>query len=109
MTPQLLLKLCLVLLLSSLFCASLFSQTQEQAKTQVEGQLQTMTPEQIDKKIQELGLTKDEAIQKAKDYGISLDQYLQRAPSNEQSAVPRAFINELGEKNTVQDSLARRE
>ena len=71
--------------------------------------LQTMTPDQIDKKLQELGLTREEAIQKAKDYGISLDQYLQRAPSNEQSAVPKAFMNELREKNTVQDSLARRD
>ena len=90
MTPQLLLKLLLVLLLSFLFCAPLVGQTQEQAKAQVEGQLQTMTPEQIDKKIQELGLTRDEAVQKAKGYGIGLEQFLQKAPNSEQSTVPKA-------------------
>jgi protein involved in polysaccharide export with SLBB domain len=96
MTPQLLLKLCLVLLLSSLFCALLFGQTQEQAKAQVEGQLQTMTPNQIDQKIKDLGLTKEEAIQRAKEHGIALDQYLQKAPDNEQSTVPNSGLEKPG-------------
>jgi protein involved in polysaccharide export with SLBB domain len=96
MTPQLLLKLCLVLMLSSLFCALLFGQTQEQAKAQVEGQLQTMTPNQIDQKIKDLGLTKEEAIRRAKEHGIALDQYLQKAPDNEQSTVPNSGLEEPG-------------
>jgi protein involved in polysaccharide export with SLBB domain len=88
MTPKLLLKFSLVLLFSSMFFVPLSGQTQEQAKAQAEGKLRTMTPEQIDKKIKELGLTKEEAIQRAKGYGIGLEQFLQKAPDSEQWTVP---------------------
>ncbi len=100
-------------MLSSLFFAPLFSQTQEQAKAQAEGILQSMTPEQIDKKLQELGLTREEAIQKAKGYGITLEQFLQKAPSNEQSTVPKAGQEEPEERGlprltaAEQDSILR--
>jgi len=109
MIPQLSFKSCLILLILSLFFAPLFGQTKEQA----EGQLQTMTPEQIDKKIQELGLTKEEAIQKAKGYGIGLEQFLQKAPSSEQSTVPKAGQEEPESRGlsrlsaAAQDSILR--
>ena len=74
MTPQLMFKFCLVLLFSSLLIVPSYSQTdkQKEVKEQAEGKLRTMTPEQIDKKIKELGLTKEEAIQRAKGYCIGL-------------------------------------
>ena len=103
MTPQLLSKLCLVLVLSSLFFVPLYSQIAEQA----DAKLQTMTPEQIDKKIQELGLTRDEAIQKAKGYGIGLEQFLQKAPNSEQSTVPKAGQEEAESKGLSRLSAAQ--
>ncbi len=48
----------------------------EQAKSQ----LQTMSPAEIDAKIRELGMTREEAEAKAKAYGIDLQSYLQGAP-----------------------------
>ena len=38
-----------------------------------------MTPEEIDNKLKELGLTREEAIQKAAEYNISLEDYLNKA------------------------------
>ena len=100
MTPQLMFKFCLVLLFSSLLIVPSYSQTdkQKEVKEQAEGKLRTMTPEQIDKKIKDLGLTKEEAIQRAKGYGIGLEQFLQKAPDSEQSTVPKAVIEEPEEK-----------
>lgn len=43
---------------------------------QAESRLQTMSPEQIDAKIKELGLTREQADAKAKEYGIDLESYL---------------------------------
>ncbi len=109
MTPQLLSKLCLAFLFSSLVFAPLFSQTQEQAKAQGEAKLRTMTPEQIDKKIKDLGMTKEEATQRAKGYGISLDQFLQKAPDSEQSTVPKAVMEEAEDKSTARYSVDERD
>ena len=38
-----------------------------------------MTPEEIDQKLKELGISREEAIQRARDYGINLEDYLNRA------------------------------
>jgi protein involved in polysaccharide export with SLBB domain len=104
MTLKLLPKFFLALILSSLFFAPLSGQTQEQAKAQAEGKLRSMTPEQIDKKIKELGMTKEEAIQRAKGYGISLDQFLQKAPESEQSTVPKPVAEEAEEKTIEKET-----
>jgi protein involved in polysaccharide export with SLBB domain len=105
MTPQLLFKFCLVLLFSSLLIAPSYSQTdkQKEVKDQAEGKLRTMTPEQIDKKIKELGLTKEEAIQRAKGYGIGLEQFLQKPPESEQPTVPEPVPGETEEKKEEKD------
>ncbi|MGA7161816.1 MAG: SLBB domain-containing protein [Bacteroidota bacterium] len=107
MRLQLFLTFCLTL--SFLFASPLFSQTQEEVKAQAEGQLQAMTPDQIDKKLQELGLSRDEAIQKAKEYGISLEQYLQKSPTSEQLVVPQSPVKETEKQITLRDSLARKD
>ncbi len=55
------------------------AQTTDEIRQQAQSQLEQMTPEEIDQKLQQLGITRAEAIQRARDYGISLDEYLSRA------------------------------
>jgi polysaccharide biosynthesis/export protein len=52
------------------------AQEKAQIKEQAESQLQKMSPEEIDARIKQLGLTRAEAEAKAKEYGIDLEQYL---------------------------------
>ncbi len=54
----------------------LAGQSKEQVKEQAEGQLQRMTPEEIDQKLRDMGISREEATQRAKEYGISLEDYL---------------------------------
>ena len=71
--------LVLLVLTVVLFSVSLTpAQTKEVLKQQAESQLQQMTPEQIDAKIKEYGLTREQAEQKASELGIDLSTYLQQ-------------------------------
>jgi hypothetical protein len=47
-------------------------QSNEQMKSTAESALQRMSPDEIDRKIKELGLTREEASQKASELNISL-------------------------------------
>ncbi|MEW6512313.1 MAG: SLBB domain-containing protein, partial [Bacteroidota bacterium] len=68
-----------VLLLSLIVAqAGVQSQTREQVRAEAEGTLQRMTPAEIEQKLKDLGLTRDEAVAKAREYGISLEDYLSR-------------------------------
>jgi protein involved in polysaccharide export with SLBB domain len=63
-------------------------QTREQIRVEAEGQLQKMNPAEIDQKLNELGMTREEAIARAREYGISLEDYLSRlrtVPTGESS------------------------
>ena len=53
-------------------------QSKEQIRSQAESQLEKMTPAEIDQKLKDLGITREEATAKAREYGISLDDYLSR-------------------------------
>ncbi len=55
-----------------------FSQTREQIKAQAESVLQGMTPSQIDQKLAQLGISRQEAESRAAEYGISLQDYLSK-------------------------------
>ncbi|MBI5473307.1 MAG: SLBB domain-containing protein [Ignavibacteriae bacterium] len=69
------------LVLAFLFATSSivgFAQTREQIKAQAESRLREMTPEEIDRKLKEYGLTREEAIRRAKELNISLDEFLQK-------------------------------
>lgn len=55
-----------------------FPQTREQIKTQAEGKLREMSPEEIDRKLKEYGISREEAIRRANALNISLEQYLQK-------------------------------
>ena len=73
-------RLCLSILL--IVVTVTFVTAQEPSKTEVkqqaEQQLQQMSPDQIDAKIKELGMTRTEADAKAKEFGIDLNTYLNR-------------------------------
>jgi protein involved in polysaccharide export with SLBB domain len=52
-----------------------------QTRAEAEQALQSMTPDEIDQKLKELGITREEALQRAKALNINLDDYLSRIPS----------------------------
>lgn len=70
--------LSFLILFTILWVARADGQTNDQLKAMSESALQKMTPEEIENKIKELGLTHDEAVQKAAELNISLEDYLQR-------------------------------
>ncbi len=52
-----------------------------QTRAEAEQALQSMTPDEIDQKLKELGITREEAIARAKALNINLEDYLSRVPS----------------------------
>ena len=54
-----------------------YSQSQAEIKSQAESKLNTMTPDQIDAKLQQLGMSRADAEAKANAYGINLESYSQ--------------------------------
>jgi len=66
------------ILLLVLVPALLTAQTREQIKAEAQSAVQRMTPAEIDQKLKELGMTREEAASRAKEYGISVDDFLNR-------------------------------
>ena len=62
----------------------------EQVKQQAEAQLQQMSPAEIEAKIKELGMTRQDAETQARELGIDLNTFLQRKPVTPSPAVPPA-------------------
>ena len=58
------------------------AQAKAEIKQQAESQLGQMTPDEIDAKIKQYGLTREQADAKAKELGIDLSTYLQRRSTN---------------------------
>lgn len=54
------------------------AQDRDQIRQQAEEQLSKMTPEEIDRKLKEFGLSRWEAINRASDIGLTLEQYLSK-------------------------------
>ncbi len=65
-----------LLLATAAWTSKGFGQSNEQLKTTAESALQNMTPEEIDRKLNELGISRDEAVRKAAELNISLEDYL---------------------------------
>lgn len=61
------------------------AQTREQLKQQAETKLKEMSPEEIDRKLKEYGISREEAIRRAKELNISLEDFLFRRPVSENS------------------------
>ncbi|RPH35086.1 hypothetical protein EHM92_06810, partial [bacterium] len=74
----------------------LAAQSREQVKEQAEGQLQRMTPEEIDQKLRDMGISREEATQRAREYGISLEDYLftTRRPSSQDAREGPSLYND---------------
>jgi protein involved in polysaccharide export with SLBB domain len=66
------------LTISAFLTLGAFGQTREQIKAQAESALQKMTPDELEKKIKELGLTVEEATRRAREMNISLEDFLNR-------------------------------
>lgn len=76
-----------------MFVSILFAQTKQQISQQATTQLSTMTPDQIDAKIREYGMTRSEATQRARELGISLEDFIQnRGSNNENQSIPTAGV-----------------
>ena len=56
---------------------NMISQTKEEIKTQAISQLKKMTPDEVESKIREYGMTRSEAVQKAREMGVSIEDYIQ--------------------------------
>ena len=56
---------------------NMISQTKEEVKTQAVSQLKKMTPDEVESKIREYGMTRSEAVQKAREMGVSIEDYIQ--------------------------------
>ena len=57
-----------------LVCPRIEAQTKEQVKQQAESQLKQMTPDEVERKLKEMGISREEAIRRASEYGVSLEQ-----------------------------------
>ncbi len=77
MNKLFILRCCSVVFVLLLLTGSADAQTKKQLKSDAETQLQTMTPEQIEAKIREFGMTRSEAVQRARELGISLEDFIQ--------------------------------
>lgn len=58
-------------------------QTKAQLKQQAEAALQQMTPDEIERKLKEYGISREEAIKKAAELNISLEEFLSKSPKTE--------------------------
>ncbi len=83
-----------VVLVVSQGLSVLHAQTREVAKQQAESQLQQMSPQQIDAKIKEYGMTREQAESKAKELGIDLNAYLLRDSGSSLQPVPPSLSPE---------------
>jgi protein involved in polysaccharide export with SLBB domain len=76
----------LVCLLTAFFSQPSHAQTRAQIKQQAESKLKEMSPEEIDRKLKEYGITREEAIRRAKELNISLEDFLLKSAAVETSA-----------------------
>ena len=53
-----------------------------QTRAEAEQALQSMTPDEIDQKLKEAGITREEAVRRAKELNINLEDYLSRLPAS---------------------------
>lgn len=81
-------SICVLIFSAGLGTARVMGQAKEEIKQQAEAQLTKMSPDQIDAKIKEYGMTRQEAETRAQQYGIDLDSFLSKYPSLKSSPIP---------------------
>jgi polysaccharide export outer membrane protein len=76
--------------------------------TEAKRQLGLMSPEEIDQKIKDLGMTRDEAERRAKENGIDLESFLRGSTPSSVSAASESVLLESGPQAgpTVQSAAA---
>jgi polysaccharide biosynthesis/export protein len=99
-----------VLVVAILLAAALpaVGQSKEATKQQVESQLKQMSPEEIDRRLKEAGLSYDEASRMAKDLGISLEDYLSLRASEEGGTTESSAVPVYDPRLGFQTSATRR-
>jgi len=81
-----------------------YGQSKEALKQRGESQLSRMTADEIDRKIKELGLTREEAVRRAAELGIPLEQYLGSLKAPERGRLEEL---EIPVKDTITTDLQR--
>ncbi len=80
--------ICVVILIGLSHCTG---QLVAQSKVQAETVLKSMTPEEIDRKLKELGVTREEAISRAAALNVNLEEYLSKMqPAPGPTPIPAA-------------------
>jgi len=98
--------LSLILLLGG--HVGLFSQTKAEIARQAEAQLRQMTPAEIEVKIREFGMTRQQAEAKAQEIGVDLNTYLQKHAAVAPASAPLPSTVQPAASLSVADtSLAR--
>jgi hypothetical protein len=69
------------------------AQTRDQVKQQAENQLRQMTPAEIERALQEHGISVEEATKRAQALGISLQDYLVRSSGTSQDRQSTTFVD----------------
>lgn len=88
-----------------LAASSVAGQTRAQLRQQAEARLKTMTPEEIEQKLKEFGITREDAVRRAQELNISLEDYLTRVPAPESEPQAGAAASAL---STVQPPPSER-
>ena len=74
--PKISFFLVFLVFLSAVSSPRSSAQSKEQLKQQAEEKLKNLSPEEVDAKLKELGISRWEAIRKAQDLGITLEDFL---------------------------------
>jgi polysaccharide biosynthesis/export protein len=85
-----------------------FGQSKEATKQQIESQLKQMTPEEIDRRLKESGMTYDEASRAAKEFGISLEEYLALRSKDDAGKVDESSASTFDPRMGFQAQPSRR-
>ncbi len=84
-----------------------------QDRSQIEATVKGMTPAEIDRKLKELGMTREEAMARAKENGINVDEYLQRfqgfSSANDTTYATTSFFDTLRPWTGRFDTLRRKQ
>ncbi len=90
-----------IVLLLFVFSVGAWGQSREQLKGQAEAQLRQLSPEEIQAKLKEYGISLDEAKRRAAEVNISLDEYLAKASTTSPAAPPSGATQSADEVKAV--------
>ena len=80
-------------------------QSKSAVKQQAEGQLRQITPEEIEAKIKEYGMTRAQAEAKAREFGVDLNTFLQKRAGAAPSSTSAAGMATQAEIDTIKKEI----